>query len=86
MIIGDRPSVRLPSRTVPICVSEPIGLARPRRTASTPAIVVVLTAPMPTSRMPSFPFTSAMFCGFFTARDYIIRNRAARGRGAPVAV
>jgi hypothetical protein len=35
LIMGLRPSVRLPSRTVAICVSEPI--ARPRFTASTPA-------------------------------------------------
>jgi hypothetical protein len=68
---GERPSVRFPSRTVPICVSEPIGFASPRRTASTPAMVVVLTAPMPTSKMPSFPVASAIFVGFFTAGDYI---------------
>ena len=29
LIGGERPSVRFPSRTVPICVSEPIGLASP---------------------------------------------------------
>ena len=55
LICGERASVRLPRRTVPIWVSDPIGFARPRRTASTPAIVVVLTAPMPTSKIPSFP-------------------------------
>ena len=36
LISGERLSVRLPSRMVPICVSEPIGLASPRRMASTP--------------------------------------------------
>ena len=54
LIFGERPSVRLPRRTVPICVSEPIGLAKPFRMASTPAIVVVLTAPRPTRSMPIF--------------------------------
>src|SRR5262245_41124643 len=55
VIFGDRPSVRLPRRIVPICVSEPMGVASPFRMASTPAIVVVLTAPKPTSRTPSLP-------------------------------
>jgi hypothetical protein len=53
-------------------VSEPIGFASPRLTASTPAIVVVLTAPMPTSKTPSFPVASAIFGGFFTTGNYII--------------
>ena len=55
LIFGERPSVRLPRRIVPICVSEPIGFARPLRMAMTPAMVVVLTAPRPTSRTPSLP-------------------------------
>src|SRR5262245_19660050 len=62
-IFGERPSVRLPRRTVPICVSDPIGLARPFRIASTPAMVVVLTAPRPTSRTPSLPTAGAMSTG-----------------------
>jgi SAM-dependent methyltransferase len=48
-----------------------MGLASPLRIASTPAIVVVLTAPRPTSRMPSVPFAGAI-SGFFTAGNYII--------------
>jgi hypothetical protein len=44
----------LAERMVASWVSEPIGCARPRRTASTPAMKVVATAPMPGSRMPSF--------------------------------
>ena len=56
LIFGERPSVRLPRRTVPICVSEPIGFARPLRIASTPATNVVATAPMPGIITPSFPF------------------------------
>jgi hypothetical protein len=52
LIFGERPSVRLPRRTVPICVSDPIGLAKPLRIASTPAMVVVLTAPRPTRSTP----------------------------------
>jgi hypothetical protein len=47
--------VRLPRRMVPICVTEPMGLASPLRTASTPAIRVVATAPMPTVITPSLP-------------------------------
>src|SRR4026207_930762 len=83
LMSGERPSVRLPRRTVPICVSDPIGLARPRRIASTPAIVVVLTAPIPTSRTPSFPVASAILGGFFTTGDYIIRaRRSSRPRRA----
>jgi hypothetical protein len=71
MIFGDRPSVRLPRRTVPICVSEPIGLAKPFRIASTPAIVVVLTAPRPTSRIPSLPRAGAISMGADTGENYI---------------
>src|SRR5262252_7816308 len=70
---GDLASVRLPSRMVPICVSDPMGLARPRRIAITPAIVVVLTAPRPTSMIPSFPSGLSIFLGFVTAADYTIR-------------
>src|ERR1700761_9411725 len=57
---GERSSVRLPRRIVPICVSEPNGFAYPRRTASTPAINVVATAPMPGIMMPSFPVCGLM--------------------------
>src|SRR6185437_1302970 len=53
LILGARASVRLPSRIVPICVSDPMGLAIPLRTASTPATKVVATAPMPGIMMPS---------------------------------
>src|SRR5262245_40388901 len=63
LIFGDRPSVRLPRRTVPICVREPIGLANPLRMASTPAMVVVLTAPRPTRRTPSLPRAGAISTG-----------------------
>src|SRR6185312_6454607 len=55
LILGERLSVRLPSRIVPICVSDPMGLAIPLRTASTPATKVVATAPMPGIMMPSLP-------------------------------
>ena len=44
---GLRLSVRLPRRTVPIWVRLPTGLDRPLRIASTPAMNVVATAPMP---------------------------------------
>src|SRR5438132_12110063 len=61
---GERASVRLPSRIVPICVSDPTGWDLPLRTSSTPAIKVVLTAPMPGSRIPSFPLAGAILEGF----------------------
>ncbi len=60
LIAGARPSVRLPRRMVPSCVSDPIGSDFFRRTRSTPAMNVVATAPMPTVRTPSFPFGKAM--------------------------
>src|SRR5215468_11064238 len=62
---GERPSVRLPRRIVPICVSEPTGCAFFVRTSSTPAIKVVATAPMPGNSTPSFPFGAAILAGFF---------------------
>ncbi|WP_433970095.1 hypothetical protein [Tunturiibacter gelidiferens] len=37
-----------------------MGLARPRRTASTPAMRVVATAPMPGIMTPSFPVAGLM--------------------------
>jgi hypothetical protein len=40
---------------VAICVSDPIGFERPRRTLSTPAMNVVATAPRPGVSTPSFP-------------------------------
>lgn len=35
-------------------------------------MVVVLTAPIPTSRIPSFPVAASIFGGFFTTGNYII--------------
>src|ERR1700674_4159174 len=60
---GERASVRLPKRTVPICVSDPTGSDLPLRTSSTPAMKVVLTAPMPGSSTPSFPLAGAILEG-----------------------
>ena len=60
LIFGDRPSVRFPSRMVPICVSEPMGCAMPLRTASTPATNVVATAPMPGIITPNLPFAGSI--------------------------
>ena len=59
LISGTRLSVRLPRRIVPICVRLPMGWAKPFLMASTPAIKVVLTAPRPTSKTPSFPSAGA---------------------------
>src|SRR5688572_19237618 len=74
LIFGARASVRLPSRMVPIWASEPIGRARPFRIASTPAMVVVATAPRPTSITPSLPRDGATSSGGVTIADYIIPN------------
>src|SRR5215472_3060901 len=63
LIRGVRPSVRFPSRTVASCVSDPIGTPSPRLTASTPAMNVVLTAPIPGSRTPSLPLAGAIATG-----------------------
>jgi hypothetical protein len=41
-------------------VSEPIGCPNPRFTASTPAMNVVLTAPMPGIKIPNFPSAGAI--------------------------
>ena len=48
---------------VPICVSEPTGNDSFRRTNSTPAMKVVLTAPIPGVSTPSFPFGGAILTG-----------------------
>jgi hypothetical protein len=37
-------------------------------------MVVVLTAPRPTSMMPSLPSAFSIFCVVFTTDDYITRN------------
>src|ERR1700678_3502488 len=55
LIRGLLPSVRLPRRMVAIWVREPIGLAIPLRTASTPATRVVATDPIPGIMIPNFP-------------------------------
>src|SRR4051812_8536731 len=57
---GVRLSVRLPSRTVPIWVRLPTGRESPVRIASTPAMNVVATAPIPGRRMPSLPSAGAI--------------------------
>src|SRR5437879_2568869 len=62
-ISGERRAVRGPRRMVASWVTEPIGSAQPVRTSSTPAINVVLTAPMPGVSTPSVPFGGAMLVG-----------------------
>jgi len=59
---------------VPISVSDPIGFAMPFRTAMMPAIVVVETAPRPTSSMPSFPSADLIDDACVTTENYIIRR------------
>src|SRR5712692_9854650 len=75
LMSGERASVRLPRRMVPICVSDPTGWDLPRRTSSTPAMKVVLTAPMPGSRTPSFPLAGAILEGFSMPLLFIERSR-----------
>ena len=67
---GERPSVRFPSRTVPICVREPVGTAKPFRMAKTPAMKVVVTAPSPASRTPRRPFAGEISRGFCNDDHY----------------
>ena len=61
---------------VPIWVSEPIGSARPFLIANTPAMVVVATAPRPTSSTPSLPRAGATSSGGVTIGHYIMRKCA----------
>src|ERR1700688_212813 len=58
---GLRPSVRFPKRTVPNCVREPIGFPSPSLNASSPAMKVVVTAPMPGISTPSLPSAGAIW-------------------------
>jgi hypothetical protein len=60
---GEFLSVLFPSLIVAICVSDPIGLERPRRMLSTPAMNVVATAPSPGVSMPSRPVAGAIDLG-----------------------
>ena len=50
-----------------------MGLAIPFRIAMIPAMVVVETAPRPTSRMPSLPLAGLIDTACVTAENYIIR-------------
>ena len=68
-ISGIRFSVRLPSRIVPIWVSDPIGEAEPRRACSTPAISVEATAPSPTRSTPSLPSAGAISWGWLSVKS-----------------
>src|SRR5436190_20008920 len=79
LMSGARLSVRFPSRMVPIWVSEPIGLAAPRRTFSTPAMKVVATAPRPTQSTPSFPRAGAMRRAVCSATRSSFRESIQRG-------
>ena len=57
--------MRLPRRMAPIWVSDPTGSPRPALIASTPAMKVVATAPIPGMSTPSFPSGGAMVSGLF---------------------
>src|SRR5438132_9284863 len=73
---GERASVRLPSRIVPICVSDPTGWDLPLRTSSTPAIKVVLTAPCPEAGSPVSP-SRARFWKAFPCRSFLLDDQNA---------
>src|SRR5690242_18761770 len=60
---------------VPIWVKEPIGGANCRRMASTPAIKVVATAPMPGIRIPSLPLGSAISTNFLATLSVLLRDK-----------
>ena len=47
-----------------------MGLANPLRMARTPAMTVVLTAPRPTSRMPSLPLAGVISTGFMAGEKW----------------
>src|SRR5690606_17016336 len=66
-------SVRFPNRMCPSCVNEPTGSARPRRTASTPAMNVVATAPNPGVSTPRRPVAGAIFLPSLTF-DLVVRS------------
>ena len=70
LISGERFSVRLPSRMVPIWVSEPMGRPLPRRACSTPAMNVEATAPRPTSRMPRRPSAGWIGSGLSSTKSF----------------
>src|SRR5690606_27722377 len=65
LISGLRFSERLPRRIVCSWVTEPNGCAPPRRTASTPAMNVVATAPIPGNSTKSLPSGDFMRRAFF---------------------
>src|SRR5262245_59252068 len=62
---------------MPICVSEPIGLARPRRTAITPATNVVATAPIPGNNTPSLPRAGTTSTAAFDTMGFRITSTTA---------
>ena len=73
LIAGLRPSVRLPSRTVPNWVNDPIGFPRPRLIASRPAMNVVVTAPMPGISTPSLPSAGAIRTPSLLAKRFSLK-------------
>ena len=71
-----------PSRMVAIWVREPMGLPNPRRIASTPAKNVVVTAPIPGIRMPSFPSAGAIWTLSFPGNYDLLEVRNPKVREA----
>src|SRR5688500_16000311 len=84
LMSGFRFSVRLPSRMCASCVSDPIGSARPRRTASTPAIKVVATAPIPGKRMPNRPEAGSIFVPLIDSGSRYSKECSVERHAAPV--
>src|SRR5918997_1831987 len=74
LIIGSRPSSRLPSLMWAIWVSDPIGAAPCERAARTPAMKVEATAPRPGVRTPRRPEAGAMLPVLAHAREVLART------------
>src|ERR1035438_2870653 len=75
LMAGLRPPLRLPRRTVPNCVREPIGFPRPSLKASSPAMKVVVTAPMPGIKTPSLPSAGAIWTLSWLAKYFSFRTK-----------
>src|SRR4051812_23463240 len=71
---------------VPIWVSDPTGVARPRRASMTPAIAVVATAPRPGRRTARRPSAGAIVAGFFNGSSGGMNEVEELGRAALGAV
>src|ERR1022692_4312912 len=75
LMAGLRPSVRLPRRTGPNCVREPMGFPNPSLKASSQATKVVVTAPMPGIKTPSLPSAGAIWTLSLLGKSFSFRPK-----------